>query len=270
VELEDRITIATPEGVELQMVLAGAGSRFIAEVIDFTAQALVVALAALVTLVLIGGGVGEALFVIALFTTAPPLAPVYNVLFEVLGGGHTPGKRLTHLRVVRARGTPVDFPASAIRNLMRLIDWLPLAYLVGLVSILLTERNQRLGDIAAGTLVIRDGAAPHPPAARGPRARRRLRRRPSPPPASPLPPAPASPPAAIRADGGGWDVSAVSGEELVAVRRFLERRESLDKGARLELGHRLEQGLRAKVAGAPEGLGAEDFLQELARVKASR
>lgn len=264
-ELEDRITIATPEGVELQMVLAGAGSRFIAEVIDFTAQALVIALAALVTLVLIGGGVGEALFVIALFTTAPPLAPVYNVLFEVLGAGHTPGKRLTHLRVVRARGTPVDFPASAIRNLVRLIDWLPLAYLVGLVSILLTERNQRLGDIAAGTLVIRDGAAPRPSAARGPLARRRLRRRPS-----PLPPAPASPPAAIRADGSGWDVSAVSGEELVAVRRFLERRESLDNGARVELAHRLEQGLRAKVAGAPEGLGAEDFLQELARVKASR
>jgi uncharacterized RDD family membrane protein YckC len=267
VELEDRITIATPEGIELQMVLAGAGSRFIAEVIDFIVEALLIALAALVTLALIGGGVGDALFVIAAFATAPPLAPVYSVVCEILGAGHTPGKRMTHLRVVRARGTPVDFPASAIRNLVRLIDWLPFAYLVGLVSILATERNQRLGDIAAGTLVIRDVAARDATVSRGRRPRRRLRARSRQASLSPAPP-PAS--ASAGAGASGWDVSGVSGEELVAVRRFLERRESLDRGARVELAHRLEQGLRAKVAGVPEGLGAEGFLEELARVKASR
>ena len=59
---------------------------------------------------------------------------------------------------MRERGTPVDLPASAIRNLLRFVDLLPGAYLVGLISILLTRRNQRLGDLAAGTLVIRDGA----------------------------------------------------------------------------------------------------------------
>jgi hypothetical protein len=71
-------------------------------------------------------------------------------------------------------------------------------------------------------------------------------------------------------DSARWDLSGVSLEELAAVRRFLERRDSLDPRARRELAHRLEQGLRAKVAGAPAGLGAERFLEELARAKSAR
>jgi hypothetical protein len=71
-------------------------------------------------------------------------------------------------------------------------------------------------------------------------------------------------------DAGAWDVSAVSGEEIAAVRRFLQRRATLDLGPRRALAHRLEQGLRAKVSGAPEDLSAERFLEELVQVKASR
>jgi hypothetical protein len=67
-----------------------------------------------------------------------------------------------------------------------------------------------------------------------------------------------------------WDVSAVSTRELAAVRRFLERRTSLDPPARQELAYRLAQGMRAKVAGAPENLDAESFLEALARVKSTR
>jgi uncharacterized RDD family membrane protein YckC len=237
VELEDRITIATPEGIELQMVLAGAGSRFIACAIDVTLELVLISLVAIAAIGLLGGGLGQGLFAIAVFA----ILYLYNVLFEVLGGGRTPGKRTTHLRVVRDGGAPVDLAASAIRNLLRLIDWLPFAYLVGLASILATARNQRLGDLAGGTLVIRDHAVRRPPAS-----------------------------GTSAGEAGGWDVSAVSGQELVAVRRFLERRESLDRDARRQLAHRLEQGLRAKVAGAPEGLAAEDFLEQLAQVKSSR
>jgi uncharacterized RDD family membrane protein YckC len=244
VELEDRITIATPEGIELQIVLAGAASRFIACVIDMLLQLVLIVLAAIAALGLLGGGVGTALFAMASFAALY----LYDVLFEVLASGRTPGKRITHLRVVRERGTPVDLPASAIRNLLRLIDFLPTAYLVGLASILITERNQRLGDLAAGTLVIRDAG----------------RRKDS------VAAAAGTAPTQNGLDSSGWDVSAVGIDELVAVRRFLERRESLDHGARQELAHRLEQGLRAKVAGAPAGLGAEGFLEELSRVKASR
>jgi len=244
VELEDRITIATPEGVELQLVLAGAGSRFIACVIDLVVQLALIALAAVLTLGLLGGGIGLALFAIAVFAAIY----MYDVLFEVLGAGRTPGKRTTHLRVVRERGTPVDLPASAIRNLLRLIDLLPAAYLLGLVSILLTKRNQRLGDLAAGTLVIRDAHARDSSAAHtegGTSTQASL-------------------------DSSAWDVSAVSVEELATVRRFLERRATLDGRARLELALRLEQGLRRKVAGAPQDLDAEGFLEQLARVKATR
>jgi uncharacterized RDD family membrane protein YckC len=240
VELDDRITISTPEGIELRLALAGAGSRFIATVIDFALQAVLILLAALVTFGLIGGGVGIALFAMAVFAALY----LYDILFEVLAAGRTPGKRVTHLRVVRELGTPVDFRASAIRNLLRLVDLLPTAYLVGLLSILLTKRNQRLGDLAAGTIVIRD--APRQKASAAPVAAQAQ---------------PASP---------SWDVSAVSAEEVAAVRRFLARRPDLDRDARLALARRLEQGLRAKVAGAPEGLGPEAFLEGLAREKAAR
>jgi uncharacterized RDD family membrane protein YckC len=240
VELDDRITISTPEGIELRLALAGAGSRFIATVIDLCLQAVLILLAALVTFGLIGGSLGVALFVMAVFAALY----LYNVLFEVLAAGRTPGKRLTHLRVVRELGTPVDFRASAIRNLLRLLDLLPTAYLAGLLSILLTERNQRLGDLAAGTIVIRD--APRQKTSAAPLAAQAQ---------------PASP---------SWDVSAVSAAEVAAVRRFLARRGDLDRDARLALARRLEQGLRVKVAGAPEGLGPEAFLEGLAREKAAR
>lgn len=243
-ELEDRITIATPEGIELQIVLAGAASRFIACVIDMFLQLVLIVLTAIAALGLLGGGLGTALFAMASFAALY----LYHVLFEVLASGRTPGKRVTHLRVVRERGTPVDLPASAIRNLLRLIDFLPTAYLMGLASILITRHNQRLGDLAAGTLVIRDAS-----------------RRKDPPPT-----AASTTPAQGSLDSSDWDVSAVSIDEIVAVRRFLGRRDSLDRGARQELAHRLEQGLRAKVAGASPGLSAEGFLEELARVKASR
>ncbi len=238
-ELEDRITIATPEGVELQMVLAGSASRFIAAAVDFALQVVLIVLSALLALGLIGGGIGEALLAVASFAALY----LYDVLFEVLAAGRTPGKRMTHLRVVRGQGTPVDLPASAIRNLLRLIDVLPFAYLIGLFSILLTARNQRLGDLAAGTLVVRDAPTP-----KGERIARDL----------------------DGIDTAGWDVSAVSVEELAAVRRFLARRAGLDLRARGELALRLEQGLRVKVAGAPEQLDPERFLEALALAKSAR
>ena len=80
---------------------------------------------------------------------------VYDVAFEVLAGGRTPGKRWNGLRVVRTGGQPVGFVSSTIRNLLRVVDLLPGFYLVGIVSILVTKRNQRVGDLAAGTIVAR-------------------------------------------------------------------------------------------------------------------
>ncbi|HWF33823.1 MAG TPA: RDD family protein [Solirubrobacteraceae bacterium] len=240
VELEDLITIRTPEGVELRLALAGLGSRFIAGTADLALQAVLTLI-----LVLLTGALGrangflEAIFFVGLFV----IWLLYPILFEVLAGGRTPGKRWTHLRVVLDDGAPVDLPASAIRNLMRLLDGPPLSYLPTLIGIAVTAHNQRPGDLAAGTLVIRERAS-----------------------------AGASSPG-LGADVPGaraWDVSAVTTEELAVVRRFLERRDSLDRAARRQLALRLSQGLRSKVGGAPADLDAERFLEELASIKASR
>jgi uncharacterized RDD family membrane protein YckC len=247
VELDDAITISTPEGVELRVVLAGAGSRFIEGTLDLVIQLVLLVLTTVVLAEVVGGGVGAALLAMAAFA----IFFLYHVLFEVLGSGRTPGKRMTHLRVVRESGAPVDLPASAIRTLLRLIDFLPTVYLIGLTSIVATRKNQRLGDLAADTLVIRELPAIKQPAAT---------------PAAPVQSALSFP----TATAVGWDVSAVTPEELAAVQRFLARRNGLDPEARRTLAYRLEQALRSKVAAAPPTPEPEQFLEALARVKSAR
>jgi uncharacterized RDD family membrane protein YckC len=238
-ELEDLTTVQTPEGAELKLRLAGLGSRFIAGVADLAIMAVLT-----LALVIFTGGPGasngflEAGFYIGVFV----IWLLYWILWELLAKGQTPGKRWSHLRVVRDGGAPVDLPASATRNLMRLIDGPLLLWIPTVIGIAVSPRNQRPGDVAAGTLVVRDRLA-----ARVGRAVAR--------------PAAAGEPSR-------WDVSAVTVQELAVVRRFLERRDGLDRIARAQLAARLSEGLRPKVAGAPTGLGAEQFLEQLATIKA--
>jgi len=247
VEYEDRVTIATPEGVDLELVLAGLGSRFVAALVDWIIRfTLLVALAVVfLGADFAGGGIGTALYVLTSFLVFFG----YDILFEVFASGRTPGKRWNGLRVVRVSGHPVGFLTSTIRNILRLVDILPFAYVVGCISVLATAKNQRLGDLAAGTLVVRDQRA---------RGRDALE--------------PAWPPRrAPDADAlARWDVSAVTAEELAAVRRFLERRHELTPAARAQLGSTLTARLRPKVAGAPDGLAGEPFLESLAAAKAAR
>jgi uncharacterized RDD family membrane protein YckC len=244
VQYEDRMTIDTPEGVSVTVPLAGVGSRFIAASIDFVIQATLI-VTALVVFVGYGvaGAAGAGIFAIVVFL----VFFVYDVAFEVLSGGRTPGKRWTGLRVVRAGGQPVNFVTSAIRNLIRPIDFLPSAYLLGIASILVTKRNQRLGDLAAGTVV-----------ARAPRKGVR--------PAAPVAPAPL--PTALVS----WDVSAVTPSDIATVRSFLERRHSLEWGARSELARTMADRLRPRVGGISESarLSDEEFLEQLTRVKGAR
>ena len=242
-EYEDTRTISTPEGVDLHMRLGGVGSRFSAGLVDLPIKAALVVGAAVLA-ALIGGGLAS----FAVFGAGLLFAMVfYDVLFEVRSGGRTPGKRRVGLRVVQADGAPVGLRASAVRNVMRLIEGLPLLYFPAIVSILVTRDNQRLGDLAAGTVVVHEGSAP---------------RRPVTPFRSLEPTAPAH-----TAD---WDVSAVTGEELAAVRSFLERRYDFSPASREQVAQRLANALRSRVAGAPPGMSAERFLEELALVKASR
>ncbi len=249
-DLDESITIATPEGIELRLQLAGLGSRFIAGAID-----LIIVLALLAVLALITGpvtglssGVSGVVYVIGAFA----ILLFYPIPFEVLNRGQTPGKRMSHLRVLRDSGAPVDLPASAIRNLMRLIDGLLLLYIPSIVSIAVTRRNQRPGDIAAGTIVTREQPAPKP-------ARQA---------AATLPDRPLA--SGLEESADRWDTSAVTAQEVAAVRRFLERRESLERGARRELAVRLADGLRPKVSSAPADLAPERFLEDLERIKRTR
>jgi uncharacterized RDD family membrane protein YckC len=248
VTYEDRISIPTPEGVELELVLAGLGSRLVAALVDFAIQG-----AVLFALVLLGAGAGLAgdagsgifqmLLVVAMFLTLFG----YHVIFETLASGRTPGKRWAGLRVVRQGGEPPGFLAAAIRNLLRLVDMIPGFYAVGALAILLTGRNQRLGDLAAGTLVVRE-------------------RRP----ASPQPVLPVTGDWAATDRYAAWDVSGITQSEVATVRRFLERRPGLDPAARLRLARELTSRLRPRVPGAPDWSSDEEFLEALAATKAAR
>lgn len=249
-EIDDRITIATPEGVELELQLAGLASRFIAGLADLTIQLALIAALALATGGILGtDGLDTVVFVIGAFA----IWFVYPIAFEVGWRGRTPGKAVSQLRVLRDTGSPIDLPASAIRNLMRLLDGPTLGYLPTVISIAVTARNQRPGDLAAGTLVIREAAEPRRTPATGGGG--------------------AGEAGLYPVDEQGawtWDVSAVSQQELMAVRHFLDRRAGLEREARRRLAARLAEGLRGKVAGADDRANPEQFLERLAQVKGRR
>ena len=170
----------------------------------------------------------------------------YDVLFEVLAAGRTPGKRWPGSASSRATPGPSGSSASAARNLLRLVDFLPAVYLAGSISILASRENQRLGDMVAGTIVVREHA--------GSSRRRGL---------------PSAVPE-ISDELAASDVSGLGETELVAVRRFLERRHEIDGAARARIAADLEHRLRPRVAGIPESYRGEQFLEALAAVKASR
>lgn len=239
---EDRLTIDTPEGVPLELTLAGVGSRFASALLDYILQFVI--LVALALVLSFGAGfspssssLSAAFFVVGFFAVFWG----YDVAFEVLNSGRTPGKAANRLRVVRESGAPVTFAPSAVRNVIRLIDLIPGTYLVGITSILVTKRNQRVGDLAAGTLVIRE-ARKLPPEVL----------------VSPSVQAPA------------WDTSAVDQQDLDTVAAFLARRHELEVGARIQIAAELAGRLRPKVGGAIATEGDEMFLVRLVAAKRGR
>ena len=240
-QYEDTRTIATPEGVELRLHLAGVGSRFAAGMIDFALKAAIVLVLVLAAGVILGG-VFELVVAAAGLLFAMVL---FDILFEVRSGGRTPGKRALGLRVVLADGRPVGLRASSVRNLLRLVEGIPLSYVPAIVSILVTRGNQRLGDLAAGTVVVHEARAGSAPA---PRAGAN----------------------AVPAYTETWDVSAVTAQELAAVRDFLRRRSDFTPAAREALAERLAGALEGRVGGMRTDMPPERFLEDLAAAKSSR
>lgn len=246
-QYEDRVAVATPEGIEIELTLAGLGSRMSAALVDALLLAVLLLVEVLVVSGLLdgigadpelaGGAAAGVGFFVIIF---------YGTLFEAFRGGQTPGKRSLNIRVVGDHGEPVDFRMAFTRNLMLLVDVMLTLFLAGLIAIVRSERSQRLGDMAAGTLVVdtRDAAGT---------------------------------PAEVRVSmgavsvlerAGGWDVSAISEQEVETIRHFLGRRGSLEGPARTQLARALSERVRPRVIGADPGLPDEYLLEIVAALKA--
>jgi uncharacterized RDD family membrane protein YckC len=161
--MEEVLKIATPDNVELEFDLAGAGSRFLALVIDTLTWSGIVIILVVGFTVTTGLTPSQTLSSLDAWQTAVFIFVFfltrwgYYIFFESLLRGQTPGKRAIGLRVIRENGLPPSPGQILIRNLLRIADMLPPpTYLVGALSVLLSKRGQRLGDMAAGTLVIRE------------------------------------------------------------------------------------------------------------------
>ncbi len=155
-----RLEVETPDHVVLRYDLAGGGNRGFAAIVDFVIASLIFigalwGFSSIATAT--GGAIGPLFGVLVLLTFA--ISWSYFVLLEWLWQGQTVGKRMYGLRVIRDDGAPAGFIAVLIRNLLRIVDFLPGLYGLGLLIVIVSPRSQRLGDMAAGTYVVR---APRP------------------------------------------------------------------------------------------------------------
>jgi uncharacterized RDD family membrane protein YckC len=232
----------TPEAVRLRMDVAGLGSRTVAVFLDTLIQVLL-----LIPVLIAGSAIGDGgtaeTIVLALISFG--IVWLYYPLFEWLWNGRTPGKRTQRIRVVRTDGQLVDFAVVLVRNLVRIVDVFLFPFLA-VISMVVTKRAQRLGDLAAGTMVVRERSIPR---------------------ATPLdlgdaegPPVPA------------MDTSGLTEREYGLIRSFLARRESLDPQARQELAAQLAASVHGRM-GEQSSTGAlpdEQFLQAVARLYRAR
>ena len=139
--------VSLPEGVEITLRLAGPVTRARAWFLDFALRLLLAS--SLPGIFQVFGKAGYGLAMVTSFA----IWVLYPIVLEALWGA-TPGKRLCNLVVVMSDGTPLTWPASALRNVMRFADMLPIGYAVGLASMMMDSQFRRLGDLAAGTVVV--------------------------------------------------------------------------------------------------------------------
>ncbi|HKV86634.1 MAG TPA: RDD family protein [Candidatus Dormibacteraeota bacterium] len=257
---DSELVIATPERVSFEYQVAGIGTRAIAQLLDLL----------IVAAILIGIGLFALAFLIADAATVASLVLTiggFVVIFgyfwvcEAFWSGQTVGKKVFRLRAVGDRGEPLTFAQAAIRNIVRIVDFLPYGYGIGIVALFINGKGKRLGDMAAGTLVVKDsdsvalwqlpGARPNPGQAPGWSA------------PQPLPAAYAAPATAAEVFLRGLDPE---------LRRFVtaygRRRPELPLELRAQLAASVQPSLRASlpdvfVSSGP--LAALDYLADLER-----
>jgi uncharacterized RDD family membrane protein YckC len=245
----EKLSIDTPEQIALEFSLATVGSRFLALAVDTLLQ-----LAGGLVL-FVGVSIGAffasftpaqagpwflALIVIGFFS-------IYNgyfALFESIWNGQTPGKRVIGLRVIHTSGRPVSVFEAILRNIVRIVDQFPGIYAIGIVSVFVTERSQRLGDLAAGTVVVHESHDRSEP--------RELEARPS---------------AAATTHHGA---SRLTPEEISVIELFCRRRSQLDVYERDRAAQKIAGRIRERLKVTAQ-IESEQLLDEvLAEYKATR
>lgn len=257
---DERVSLHAPEQIEVSYELAGLGSRFLAAVIDaaifMTVMAVLAFAAWAIRSYVTGDPMVSAFTGWIVFGAWILLGIAYHVYYELAAEGKTPGKRVTGLRVIATDGASVSFEQSAVRNILRIADWLPVLYGAGVASLLATAKNQRLGDLAASTMVVKE------------RLEEKLDEVPLPDPGPTAPSVPLPPEVSddlmhiVRAG-----VRTVTREEEKTIRRFLERRYDLAPDARRRLATRLADALRLRFPGLDPGRlpNPEAFLEVVLR-----
>jgi len=244
------------------MPLAGIGSRFIALLIDYLiwgAGLLVLVLLAVIVFPAIHAfsqiseqwTLAIAIFVVFLVNWG------YFTLFEAFWNGRTPGKRVARIRVIQRSGRAIGLFESMARNLVRYVDQIPFFYGVGVIAMFATRQHQRLGDLAAGTLVVRDRETETPlwgdAGSRTFTAQIFARSAPIPEPHTTL---------TLPASG----IAKLSAADLEVLEGFFARRLDMSLSTRQALAQRIASAIQAKSGlEAPEGVSVETFLEATAR-----
>lgn len=220
------VTVVTPENVRIEYELAGLASRGGAALLDLLAQGGILLVIFGIRLILDsydkwpGTTWANAILGVAMFLAWYG----YFLVFETIWNGQTPGKRHARLRAVREGGLPMDFTSAAVRNLVRTVDFLPALYVFGAISMLFHGRNKRLGDIAGGTIVVKERAEWMPQQSFANSA-----------------------PAFRHTQTHIRNIELIDKEEFEAVKRFVERMPELDDAVRRELASRIAAPIMLKL-----------------------
>ena len=257
----DQLNIDTPELVSIEMPLAGIGSRFIALLVDYLIWG-----AGLVVLIVLGIALLPALHTFNRISAQWAEAIVifivfvvnwgYFTLFEAFWNGRTPGKRVAKIRVIQRSGRSIGLVESMARNLVRYVDQLPFFYAVGVIAMFVTRQHQRLGDLAAGTLVVRDSEPDSPLwADTGSRTfTAQIFQQ------APLP----EPHTTVMLPA--MSIAKLSSMDLEVLEGFFARRLDMSLATRHALAERIASAIRAKSGlEMPAGASVETFLEAIAR-----
>jgi len=266
VELRDQLSIDTPELVSINLAPAGIGSRCLAVLIDYLIQGLTIWIGFLLFALLVSENAGSGLaphvsassaykWGVAIAIAVPFLLHWgYFALFEAFWNGQTPGKRLMKVRVIQQSGRALGLFESMARNLIRIIDMLPIFYFIGALCVFVSRRQQRLGDMVAGTLVVHSTPVDTPFVPAGSRTFTAASFE------RPVEEAPSPGSSRLQADA----VSRLNHEDLQMIDSFLARRLDLPLDVRARLAEKLARRMASKMLQEQPGLSDETFLESLA------